>query len=60
MSEVDELDSLDPAALACYAFATPAAKRATELGDDYMKRISGSGGSTAKAAKPTGKAKGIY
>lgn len=61
MSEVDELDTLDAAALGCYAFATPAASRAGELGDDYLKRIAGGGAGAAAgkgAAKPPPKGKG--
>lgn len=55
MSEVDELDNLDTAALQCYAFATPAAIRAIELGDDYLKRVASAapgGGGGKPAAKP--------
>lgn len=55
MSEVDELDNLDAAALQCYAFATPAATRAVELGEDYLKRVASAapgGGGGKPAAKP--------
>ena len=40
-AEVDELDVLDKAALACYAHATPAARRKLELGENYKERLSG-------------------
>eukprot|EP01034_Spumella_vulgaris_P022205 gene22205-28319_t len=61
ISEHDEIDSLDAAAFGCYAFATPAAMRAPELGDEYMKRVSGggdAGGKGKKEAKAPAKGKG--
>lgn len=57
MSEVDELDTLDAPALLNYAFATPAALRAAELGDDYLKRIGTTGAGGAKAAAKPAKGK---
>ena len=48
-SETDELDILDKAALGCYAFATPAARRVLELGEDFKERLGG--GAAAAPAK---------
>jgi len=58
-SELDELDILDKPALACYAFATPAARRIMELGENFKERLGGGaaaapakGGKGAPAAAP--------
>lgn len=62
--EVDELDKLDGAALACYAYYTPAARRQTELGEGYMDRVNSAGAAggkdkgKGKDAKPPAAAKG--
>ena len=54
-SEVDEIDSLDPKAFACYAYGTPAALRNKELGDNYLEKVGATGGKDAKAAPAKGK-----
>lgn len=59
--EHDELDDLDNATFAAYAFAVPAAMRSQELGENYLRRLNPSeqGGKGAKKEKPaTGKGKG--
>lgn len=57
-SEIDEIDSLDAKAFACYAFATPAALRKKELGESYLEKVGAAagGGKDAKAAPAKGKA----
>ena len=56
-SEIDEIDSLDPKAFACYAYGTPAALRKNELGENYLEKVggAGAGGKDAKAAPAKGK-----
>lgn len=42
-SEINEIDTLDPAAFSLYAFGLPAALRSSELGDDFKSRVAGGG-----------------
>ena len=60
-AEHDEIDDLDSAAFSSYAFGVPAAMRAKELGEEYLKRVGG-GSVDAKGgkkdAKPPAKGKG--
>ena len=53
-SEHDELDILDAAALAAYAYGIPAACREAELGDTYKERMADGGG--GKGGKTPAKA----
>eukprot|EP01031_Cornospumella_fuschlensis_P047913 gene47913-58696_t len=60
IAEHDELDDLDGPAFSAYAFATPTALRAVELGQNYLSRAGGGGGDAKgkKDAKPPAKGKG--
>lgn len=60
MAEHDEIDDLDNSAFSAYAFASPAALRSKELGENYMKRIAPADPKAAgkKDAKPASKGKG--
>jgi len=58
-SEIDEIDTLDAKAFASYAYATPAALRKKELGENYLEKVGAAGaaggGKDAKAAPAKGK-----
>jgi hypothetical protein len=61
-AEVHEIDALDDAAYAAFAFATPQARRASEMGEEYRKRLGietaddapAAGGKAGKAAPTKG------
>eukprot|EP01033_Poteriospumella_lacustris_P008315 gene8315-5998_t len=63
-AETEEIDTLDGAAFAGYAYGVPAALRAKELGEHYLKKAGGGaggdgkGGAKKEAAKPPAKGKG--
>ena len=56
MAEVEEIDTLDPHTFACFAYATPPARRLNDLGENYKERYTeGSSGSTGSAGASKGK-----
>ena len=53
-SEVSELDALDGAAFACYAYSLPAATRQAELGEGYVEKAEGGDNAAAKGKPAKG------